>query len=646
MNTEKELDQTESSAQGFFSAWEDPVFIVNGEGRLLFQNTSAENRFGYTTRELTGKNFFSLTPPDFHKKAGSFFQEASQAQAGPIRITLATKNGTAIPVEALVRKWRWSGREVLVIVGRESIPAPSTARQTPVSVDNLRHLIENAPIGIFHTTLSGKPLLVNPAAARLTGFASPEEILADQTLNASQLYPHPENRNKLVNLALDARDWFSQEGELIRKDGRTIMIKSRFRVVRDESGAPQYIEGFIEDITQSRMAEEALRRSERKYRGLYESMRDGFCEVDNNKKIIDTNSVFQKMVGYTQEELTRLTLNDITPEEWRELGNVIYTEQVLPRGYSQVHEKEYRRKDGTLVPVELRIHLIRDENGLPIGRWSIIRDITERKRVESDLNKAKEHAEKGQRDQSLFWADMSRKIKPALNQVIGLTDRTIRTGLTDEQKNLVGSIKNYADRLCLIVDDLPAHPGIQSGDTDITDAPWTETDEFTPPAEITTDVRPPLITEQQAQDSTQSIKGNARNQPAVVRSRVDSGACDSLEMDFDLDESLDRYEGEAIILKEIIDTYLSHLPIKIQALEEGLSQDCPLAVERAAHGIKGGAAYIGAVKIRKLAQTMEHTAKSKDLSVSRELMPVLRRAVEAYRRAVLKTDWPKLIGEK
>jgi PAS domain S-box-containing protein len=141
------------------------------------------------------------------------------------------------------------------------------------------------------------------------------------------------------------------------------------------------------DITGNRRAVEELRSAGSKYRRLYESMMDGFARTDMQGKLREFNSCFRDMLGYTDAELFQLTYLDITPEQWHEYEKRIIHNHVIPNGYSDVFEKEYRKKDGTVFPVELRISLIRDEKGKPDGMWSVVRDITDRKNAEQELER-------------------------------------------------------------------------------------------------------------------------------------------------------------------------------------------------------------------------------------------------------------------
>jgi diguanylate cyclase (GGDEF)-like protein/PAS domain S-box-containing protein len=146
--------------------------------------------------------------------------------------------------------------------------------------------------------------------------------------------------------------------------------------------------GLAWDIVQRKQAEDALKLSERRYRLLHESMIDGYVSVDMNGKFVECNESYRNMLGYSDAELAQLTYKDITPEKWHAAEQVIVEEQIIKRGYSDIYEKEYIRKDGSVFPVELHTVLLRDDTGIPEGMWAIVRDITERKYDERALEAA------------------------------------------------------------------------------------------------------------------------------------------------------------------------------------------------------------------------------------------------------------------
>jgi len=112
---------------------------------------------------------------------------------------------------------------------------------------------------------------------------------------------------------------------------------------------------------------------------LSDMIMDGFIRTDMNGNIIEYNQVFREMIGYDDHEITSLNDHDLTPSQWHAIEAQIITEQTLKRGYSDIYEKEYVRKDTRTIPVALRNRLVRDREGNPVGMWAVIRDISEKK---------------------------------------------------------------------------------------------------------------------------------------------------------------------------------------------------------------------------------------------------------------------------
>ncbi len=133
--------------------------------------------------------------------------------------------------------------------------------------------------------------------------------------------------------------------------------------------------------------EHTLRESEKKFRQLHEGMRDGFGVADMDGNIIEVNKSFAEIVGYSKQALYKLTYPDITPKKWLTTESQIIQEQVLKRGFSDLYEKEYIKKDGSHVPVELRAVCIKDDDSNPSGIWVSVRDIAKRKQTENALRK-------------------------------------------------------------------------------------------------------------------------------------------------------------------------------------------------------------------------------------------------------------------
>jgi len=144
----------------------------------------------------------------------------------------------------------------------------------------------------------------------------------------------------------------------------------------------------MQDITESNTHKNELIASESKYRGLYMQMLDAFIRTDMAGTIIEANEAFLTLTGYTMPELNKMNFLDITPLRFLVVEQEILESQILKRGYSDLYQKEYIRKDGTVVPVELRTHLEVDKQGQPVSMWAIIRNISIRQKAFAELKES------------------------------------------------------------------------------------------------------------------------------------------------------------------------------------------------------------------------------------------------------------------
>jgi two-component system, cell cycle sensor histidine kinase and response regulator CckA len=255
-------------------------------------------------------------------------------------------------------------------------------------IEFLSTLMEAIPNPVFYKDREGRYTGFNKAFEILNG-RSRQELLGKTVYDIApkeiaDTYAQKDSE-LLENPGTQTYEWLvrTKAGEL-----RDVVFNKA--AIRDAEGRVVGLVGVISDITERKRVEEALRQSEAKYRRLHESMRDAFASVDMAGWIQEANLAYQAMLSYSEEELRGLTYQDLTPEKWHAFEESIVKEQLLVRGYTDVYEKEYRRKDGTVFPVELRTIGLHDDAGRMVGMWAIVRDITERKRAEETLSDSEE----------------------------------------------------------------------------------------------------------------------------------------------------------------------------------------------------------------------------------------------------------------
>ncbi len=174
------------------------------------------------------------------------------------------------------------------------------------------------------------------------------------------------------------------DSEIINKDGKSIWLSWDSKIADDNEHLLEILFTGV-DITEWKNTAILKTFLERRLELLHQGMLDSYARVNKDGRIVEFNDAFLNLVGYTNDEIIGLTYNDLTSEKWRAIEKDIIAEQVLTRGYSDLYVKEYARKDGTIVPVELRTYMVADLDGSFDGFWALIRDVSYRKDIESKL---------------------------------------------------------------------------------------------------------------------------------------------------------------------------------------------------------------------------------------------------------------------
>ncbi len=218
-------------------------------------------------------------------------------------------------------------------------------------------------------------------------------------------------------------------------------------------------------FTQLRRAEEEVRAREGKFRDLYDSAPVGYHEYDTEGRITNVNRTDLEMLGYSREEM-------IGQYIWKfNVGEDVVHEQVLEklkglRPPSRSLERTYRRKDGTTFPVLIEDRLNKDEQGRITGIRCTIQDITEWKKVEEELLRAKEAAENASRAKSEFLANMSHELRTPLNHIIGFTELVVDKqfgDLNEKQGEYLNDALQSSRHLLSLINDILDLSKVEAG---------------------------------------------------------------------------------------------------------------------------------------------------------------------------------------
>ncbi|MCX8021814.1 MAG: response regulator [Syntrophorhabdaceae bacterium] len=209
------------------------------------------------------------------------------------------------------------------------------------------------------------------------------------------------------------------------------------------------------DVTERREAEEKIRKSEEKYRNIFENAIVGFFQSTPEGRFLSVNPAFAKMHGFdSPEEMIRSISNIaeeqyVNPEDRKRLINS-YRE----KGYVENFEIELFRKDRRKIWVSINSRAVYDKDGNVLFYEGTAVDITERKAAEERLKKAKEDAEVANRTKSEFLAGISHEIRTPMNAIIGMAELLLETPLSAEQQKYVTILRDAGENLLRLINDL------------------------------------------------------------------------------------------------------------------------------------------------------------------------------------------------
>ncbi len=259
------------------------------------------------------------------------------------------------------------------------------------SEERFRSLYENATIGMYRTTIDGRILLANPSLVRMMGFDSFEQ-LAQRNLEQEGYepdYPRSQFHETLEKFGTIS----GLESAWHRSDGSVLYIRESASAKKDEEGRILYYDGTVEDITEHKKAEEALRESEDKFKYVFDNSVIG-KSITLPTGEINVNRAFCEMLGYTADELSKTKWQDISHPDDVELTERELNSLLSGQKDSVRFEKRYYNKNGTIIWTDVSTSLRRDHDGKPLYYMTSVIDITDRKKAEIVLRESEERFRK------------------------------------------------------------------------------------------------------------------------------------------------------------------------------------------------------------------------------------------------------------
>ena len=258
--------------------------------------------------------------------------------------------------------------------------------------ESFRQIVDTIPGFVAVMTAEGGVEYVNRQVLDYFG-RTLEELKKWGTTDAV----HPDDLPRVSDTwrsSLEAGIPYNFENRLRRADGVYRWFQSRGFPLRDAEGRIVRWYNLLTDIDERKCAEDALHKSEERWRAVFENSAIGVALTDMSGRFLATNSAYQKMLGYTDEEIGKVTFLELTHEDYREANWKLVTELLEGKRRQFQIEKQYRRKDGSLIWVSNNVSLVPGTNSMPWFIMALAEDITERKQAEEMLRRSQAKLEK------------------------------------------------------------------------------------------------------------------------------------------------------------------------------------------------------------------------------------------------------------
>jgi PAS domain S-box-containing protein len=423
--------------------------VVVQDYRVVFANSAAAEITGYSVIQLMSlepQQVRSIVHPEDQEQAWKRFQDRINGKPVQSRneYRFIRKDGTERWIELFSSSIEYQGKPALqaafidVTERKQAEKALKNAKQEKEVI--LDSLVEH----VIHHDKEMKILWPNRAACESAGLTR-EELIGR---HCYEIWPQRSDPCPDCPVLKAVETDQPQEVQKSTPDGKMWFIRGY--PVRDILGnAVGGVEVTL-DVTERQRAQEELRESEEKYSKLFRYSNDAIFLHDLEGNILDVNQKVLDLFGYTKKEILSLKISDLHPPQMQDKCRWAFDK--ISEDEFVAFEIGFQKRNGKVFTAEVSSSLF-GIGGKKVIQ-GIVRDITERKRAEAIMRKTKEKAEEANRLKSQFLANMSHEIRTPMNAVIGMTDITLDTNLTDEQRDYLNTVKLSARALLELLNDI------------------------------------------------------------------------------------------------------------------------------------------------------------------------------------------------
>jgi len=471
---EEALRESEARFRAVMDHSPAAIILKDQDGRYLLVNQTWHRWFNRENKETVGRTAHDFFSKDYADDVTARDQEVME-RGSPVDLERETRLADGKLRNMRVYKFPIFGanREV---AGVGTIEADITDRRraeiaTRESEERLQTVLDHMPATVFFRDLKGKFLFINRTYEETYGLE--RESVIGKTLH--DLFPKDDadrcaaiTQNVLDSGRVTERE-YTAESVAEERVFSTVMFP-----IHAGAGGIVGVGGVELDITERKRAEKALLESQLRMRSLIDNSPSEIVIKDTDLRYVQVNRIFEEHYDVKREDLVGKRVRDALPTSMADAIEVQDAE-VMKSGVPVEMELD------ALIHGETRINLeskfpIPDDDGNVIGIGGIATDITERKRAERELEKAKEAADAANKAKDDLVAMVSHEIRTPMNGALGMARLLWETQLDDDQRDCVGTIVSSGEALVRLVDDLLDVSKLEAGALDLETIPFIATD--------------------------------------------------------------------------------------------------------------------------------------------------------------------------
>ena len=416
-------------------ALQEGLFFVDAQGKMLTANTAFCSMLGYGDDEIRGKNFFDLFIENLDRLDEPLRANIAifklyyfhRSEQHPLPMKLIARDGTQIQVTMRSVITRDKAGEPTVAAGiicrteeqfhEEKSYDQSDLQEVWALEQNYRNILQHSGDGIIITDFNSMIVTVNDSLVRMLGYDRSDEIVGRYLLELASF----EGRHTCTTgeqICIDKNYYDTQIAVtnqlfetghaqnlfyMFNKDGIVVPLEATLSLLTDPEGNRRGTIAICRDITQRLKAEKQLLDAKFFLENVFTTTRDGIYVTDAQGRCIMVNEAFTTITGYTQQEFIGIFPASLLPDDAGEHVTQQMTDAMSNHDDMSLFEARWKRKNGTIFPVEVRLAVMKNAAGEDNGIVASVRDCSERKRVLEELRSSHESLEEkvSERTQSI-----------------------------------------------------------------------------------------------------------------------------------------------------------------------------------------------------------------------------------------------------